>query len=289
MLNLATAIFIMKIAIFSDVHGNLPALCVVLEHIDKWSPDLVIVNGDVVNRGPRPSSCLDLLIPRLKKSNWRMTMGNHEDYVTQWEKQPQRELNVIQSEMYRGSYWTHGQLRQEQIAFIGKLPQMTSVRTNDGSQLVAAHATLRNNTDGIMPWTTEESLRKKITIRPQVFATAHTHRAFSLELDNTIIVNSGSVGVPLDGDPRAAYAQLTYTKGNWSCEFIRLEYDRHQTQCDFEESGFVNACGAPAALMHREWQDASSHLPHWYHQYQDMVEDGQLTVSEAVEKYLNAL
>jgi len=42
-----------KIAVISDIHGNLPALEAVINHIDQWQPDQVVVNGDIVNRGPR--------------------------------------------------------------------------------------------------------------------------------------------------------------------------------------------------------------------------------------------
>ena len=55
----------MKIAILSDVHGNLPALTAVLEDIERWRADQVIVNGDLVSRGPYRLDCLRLLQARI--------------------------------------------------------------------------------------------------------------------------------------------------------------------------------------------------------------------------------
>ncbi|NJN55107.1 MAG: metallophosphoesterase, partial [Anaerolineae bacterium] len=47
----------MKIAVLSDIHGNLPALRAVAEHVAQWQPDAVVVDGDTVNRGPQSLLC----------------------------------------------------------------------------------------------------------------------------------------------------------------------------------------------------------------------------------------
>ena len=51
----------MKIAALADIHGNYQALITVLEHVESWKPDLVIVLGDIINRGPRSRDCLHLI------------------------------------------------------------------------------------------------------------------------------------------------------------------------------------------------------------------------------------
>ena len=71
----------MRIAVLSDIHGNLPALRTVIADIDAWSPDLVVVGGDIVNRGPRSGECLDVLVERQWADGWRLLRGNHEDFV----------------------------------------------------------------------------------------------------------------------------------------------------------------------------------------------------------------
>ena len=57
----------MKLAVLADIHANWPALQAVTEHLEAWQPDQVIVDGDTVNRGPRPAECLRFVQDRQRK------------------------------------------------------------------------------------------------------------------------------------------------------------------------------------------------------------------------------
>lgn len=71
----------MKLAILSDIHGNYPALLNAIEHVEAWRPDVVVVAGDTVNRGPRSADCLNLVLAKVRAVGWLMVIGNHEEYV----------------------------------------------------------------------------------------------------------------------------------------------------------------------------------------------------------------
>ena len=75
----------MKIAALGDIHGNYQALITALEHIENWQPDLVLVLGDIVNRGPRSKECLDLILEKSTDPGWYVIKGNHEGYVLDFE------------------------------------------------------------------------------------------------------------------------------------------------------------------------------------------------------------
>ena len=66
----------MRIAVFSDIHGNLEALKEILKDIEKENIDDIICLGDVIGLGPNSSECLDLII----KNNIKLVLGNHELY-----------------------------------------------------------------------------------------------------------------------------------------------------------------------------------------------------------------
>ncbi len=69
----------MKLAVLSDIHGNVPALQAVVEHVEAWGPDHVIVNGDIVNRGPYSLECLQAVQEKQAVQGWQLLRGNHED------------------------------------------------------------------------------------------------------------------------------------------------------------------------------------------------------------------
>ena len=277
----------MKIAVLSDIHGILPALHTVLDDIDRWQPDHVIVNGDVVNRGPRPRECWDIVTERIVQDGWLPTVGNHEQF-TVLSTQPRDDLNAGERDMYYASKWTYDLFELAQIEQMSKLPLSVTLSAPDGSVLRATHASLRHTRDGVVPWTSDADLREKIAPAPAVFATAHTHRAFVRSIDETLVVNSGAVGVPLDGDQRASYAQIVWQDG-WQAKTVRLAYDREAAQRDFDETDFQRAVGASGPLMYLEWLRAESHFPRWYGRYWERVKSAEISAEAAVTEYIARL
>ena len=71
----------MKVAVFSDVQAVLPALEAVIEHIEAWRPDMVVMAGDLVNRGPDSGGCLELFDRMRREQGWLPVNGNHEVWV----------------------------------------------------------------------------------------------------------------------------------------------------------------------------------------------------------------
>lgn len=270
----------MKVAILSDIHANYPALLTVAEHIETWQPDVVIVNGDTVNRGPRPRECLQFVQQKEASQGWVLLKGNHEDYVIS-----QADVTAPEGdpryESYRMAMWTYLQLNGN-VADLIRMPGQYEVIAPDGSVLRAVHASMRNNRDGIYTFTTDEELAEQIAPSPAVFITSHTHRPLQRRLNGTVVANSGSVGLPFDGDWRAAYAQATWHKGQWHTEIIRLAYDREQADRDIEETGYLQGGGPLIELVRHELATARSQIHRWAEKYAEPVLQGQLTMAESV-------
>lgn len=274
----------MKVAILSDIHGNVQALETVIAHIDAWQPDTVIVNGDIVNRGPRPLACWRLVQTRLRHDGWLMTRGNHEEYVMAW-AEAERRLSPYEAEIFQSSRWTYRRMGGD-VDAMRSLPFAVSLRAPDRSELRAVHASMGNIARGVLPWTPDKELRKLILPAPTVFVTSHTHRFFTRHIDETLVVNSGSVGCPLDGDARTGYARVTWRAGAWHAELVRLDYDRDATRGDFAAVNFAEACGPMGQLMYREWEEARSHMPFWGRDYAPLAASGELTLAQSVDAYL---
>ncbi len=277
----------MKIAVLADIHGNLPAMQVIEAHIDHWQPDAVIVAGDVINRGPRPLECLRIVQDRQRVDGWLVVRGNHEDYVINHTR-PDAPREGPEFEIYRTSYWTLNQL-DGQVRSLEEMPFKVSFQDPAGREIRVVHASMRNNRDGIFPGTSDENLRQQIDPAPAVLCVGHTHQPLLRIIDKTLVVNVGSVGMPFDGDSRAGYAQLTWSDNRWQTKLIRLDYDQHQMERDFVETGFSPEAGALTALMLVEFRHARPYLHLWMQLYEEPVLSGEISIDDAVDDYISTL
>lgn len=277
----------MKIAVLADIHGNLPALQAVSAHIDAWRPDAIIMGGDLVNRGPRPAACLDFALQQKRQAGWRFVRGNHEDYVID-QAQPDAVRSGPEFEIARNGYWTCQRLNGRTAA-LEAMPFQVSIDGPDDKEVRVVHASMRGNRDGIFPETPDDELRRLIAPAPTVICAGHTHRPLVRTIDGTLVINVGSVGMPFDGDKRAAYAQLTWQNGLWHARIVRLDYDHKQMERDFFETGFIKDAGDLARIMLVEFRQARSHIHLWARQYEAAVLSGQVSVAHSVDKYLESL
>ncbi|MBC8159620.1 MAG: metallophosphoesterase family protein, partial [Roseiflexaceae bacterium] len=202
----------MNIAVISDIHGNLAALEAVAADLARWQPAVVIVAGDLVNRGPQPLECLAFCFAREREDGWRLLRGNHEEYVLSILADPSARAGAEEA-VRENVRWTAA--RVGDVAPIRALPTQISLAGPDGGEMRIVHASMRHDRDNILADTPDEELRAKIAPAPPVFCCGHTHRPLVRRLDSTLVVNAGAVGLPFDGDPRSSYARLSWDGGGW--------------------------------------------------------------------------
>jgi predicted phosphodiesterase len=273
----------MKVAVFSDVQGNLPAMEVVVEEIQAWQPDLVVMNGDLVNRGPLSLECLLLFEDLRTQDQWVPLKGNHEDYVLAC-RYP--EDDPIEAEMRRFADWTLRQLG-DRADWMGSWADHLTLSAPGTDQWVhISHGTLAGNRRGISASIPDADLEGQLPADIALFVTAHTHKVHERHVHQTKILNIGSVGSPFDGDTRASYARLSYAGGRWSTRIQRLAYDRKRTERDFHQSGFLAEGGPLAQVIFAEWQRAELLMPHWKRAFLQQVRQGEIGLQDAVDRFL---
>ncbi|MCA9919853.1 MAG: metallophosphoesterase family protein [Anaerolineales bacterium] len=273
----------MKIAVISDIHGNMPALETVTADIEKWQPDQVIVDGDIVNRGPLSRASLEWVLARQAQDGWHIVKGNHEDYVLECanSKAVGPEFEVRQF-----AHWAYEQV-VEYVPVIAQFPEQKSVFAPDGSELRVVHGSMRDNRDGIYPQTTDKELREQIAPPPAVFVTGHTHRSLIRQIDETTVVNIGSVGASFDGNRALSYGRFTWQANTgWTAEIVRLPYDYERIEADYLTSGFLDGAGPMAQLMLVELRRAGGLVYRWATRYQDAVLAGKISLKESVRQVL---
>jgi len=276
----------MKLAILSDIHGNLPALEATAADIASWQPDLVLVNGDVVGGGPQNLACWHFIQAR-QAEGWLVLRGNHEDYVVEWTN-PAMPTDGVLFELSRLSHWTYQQLNGD-VAALAALPDRWSWQTPDGTRLLVMHGTLQGIRAGIYPWTPDEEVRSKILPGAHLFVTAHTHIPHLRRLDETEVVNVGAVGLPGDGDGRASYGRFTWhPHTGWQAKIARVSYDQKQTERDFHTTGFLNEVGTAAWMTLVELRSATDAKTRWSHLYRQRILAGELSVAQSILEFLSA-
>ncbi len=217
----------MKILLISDIHGNYEALQTVL----KVPHDKAICLGDIVDYGPDPDRCIDVLrekeIPTIR--------GNHDNAVA-FKVDCQcgyryKHLSIATRE------YTWKILERSGIEYLQKLTPLIKEEI-DGKKLYLTHASPRSMFEYITPETPDEEILNMVNeamepVEAEFLVVGHSHIPMNRKLGNLTIINPGSAGQPRDGDSRASCAVFDTESGG--IEFHRIEYDIDTVCAKIEE------------------------------------------------------
>lgn len=276
----------MKIAVFSDVQGNLPAMQAAVEDIRAWRPDLVILNGDLVNRGPSSDQCLDLFQELRSRHGWLPLKGNHEDYVLHCDSSPAS--SKVDAAMRQFADWTTRQLGGR-VDHLRDWPDHLCLQGPVDDWIHVTHGSLTGNRVGVSKKVPDEQLPDRVPLDVDLFVVAHTHKPLEREYRGVRILNVGSVGSPFDGDPRGSYARIQHRDGRWEAEIVRFDYDRERAERDFRQSGFLEQGGPLARFIFEEWRRAELMMPLLKERFLKPLVAGEIELEAAVQSFLDEL
>ncbi|WP_047985679.1 metallophosphoesterase family protein [Ornithinibacillus californiensis] len=207
----------MKIAIISDIHGNVTALEAVLEDIYSRGIERIFCLGDLVGKGPRGSECIALV----RKHCEKVVRGN-------WD------VNILGETKYEELQWVQKRLSEEDMQYLASLPFHIDLEMN-GQLIRFFHASPQSEFNRIFPYahprekilslfdnTEETGLSER---NPDMVFYGDIHVTLLQTYKHGIICNVGSVGNALD-IPSASYAILDGSQGTNTIQFVRLDYDK---------------------------------------------------------------
>jgi predicted phosphodiesterase len=220
------------IAVLSDIHGNLPALQAVLADAEAQGPvDAHWVLGDLAAFCPWPSESIATLrtLP-----DARFVQGNTDRYLVSGER-PQmpvsssKDWKRVSDRLARrdASFrWAVERLSYEDFRFLRDLPSRLEAEVPGCGRVIAVHANALDDETFLDPDATDDELRSFFGgLKASLVLYGHTHRPFDRVLDGQRVVNPGSVGLPFDGDPRAAYLLVECGDTGCGVRRRRVEYD----------------------------------------------------------------
>ena len=193
----------MRVAVLSDIHGNLPALEAVLQDVRRVGLDRVVIGGDVLP-GPMPRECLDALLGLDIPVQFIHGNGDRESLA----HLSGREMTTV-PEPFRGPViWAAEQLGQKYRPILASWPLSLSVDVPPLGVVFFCHSTPRNDVEIFTRLTPEEVLKPLFDgLGAQVVVCGHTHMQFDRMVGSVRVVNAGSVGMPF-GEPRADWLML---------------------------------------------------------------------------------
>ncbi len=232
----------MRILLFSDIHGNSVALEAMLADSVRHGPyDLTLCLGDLAWAGPRPAEVLARLREMCSEDPTGHTApalclhGNRDRFLMD---EPSAPANDENERVRRHREWMMARLGPADLAFLRQMPFSHRVTPLPGHDLLAVHANPRNVDDPIQPDLSDGAIDAVLgPAEFQVLAFGHVHLPSVRLWRGRLLVNAASVGLPMDGDPRAAYSVLTWAGGGWRVAQYRVEYDIQQVARDMQRGG----------------------------------------------------
>jgi putative phosphoesterase len=180
----------MRLAVISDIHGNLVALEAVLTDIAQQHCDQIICLGDVVEDGPNPRECLHKIL----ELGCETIMGNTDERMLKFHGQTPD--SSVEGVSHRRNFWSANQLDHADCELIKTFKPFLNLELG-GLSLIAYHGSPLSNTDPIEQSTSSEELETFFTGHSaDLFVGGHTHRPFCINHFEARVINPGSVGLP---------------------------------------------------------------------------------------------
>jgi predicted phosphodiesterase len=222
------------LALLYDIHGSLPALEAVLEDAERANADAYLFGGDYGSWGPHPLECLELL-RALPKTTW--IRGNGE----RWTREPPLDRpEVVEA------------LRERDSGYGAEEGWLYSLQMQaELGGVLYVHGSPLSDVESFPAEPDDDDERMLAGVRDTTVVFGHSHLQFRRPgPKGTDLLNPGSVGMPLDGDVRAAYALRS---DDDEFEFRRVEYDVERAASAYDALG--GSFGAVAAERIRRGSD----------------------------------
>jgi putative phosphoesterase len=217
----------MRVALIGDVHANLPALEAVLAHILEQGIEKIWNVGDFVGYGPFPDEVVQLFrtAQGLRNEDVLSIVGNYDLKVLEFKQNKAKWRKRKSPQKYLAFKWAYENLSKKNRKYLRFLSQEMRMKVK-GHRILLTHGSPASNSEHLTPDTPKKRLRELAQMaEADIIICGHSHQPFARQVDDVWFINTGSVGRPDDGDPRACYAILEIEPDLVQVQHYRIEYD----------------------------------------------------------------
>jgi len=212
----------MKVALFSDLHGNICGLRAVLACLDEiGGVDTLVAAGDLLGGGPGAEDLLDLLLERKAL----LLRGNQEELTVDLRGTLHHVPERWRSYTHDMDEWLQSNLSRSYLSLLATLPLLATIELAPGRRMLACHATPRSCWDNVCsPYVPTTVLRQAYGgADAEMICYGHWHGHHLLMLDDKMLVNVSSVGLRKDG--LSAFTLVEHIHDRWVVQQHQVPYD----------------------------------------------------------------
>ena len=201
----------MKLAVFSDIHGNMQALEAVLEDINSRGVDKIFCLGDLAMAGPEPNKTIDFV----KNQDWTVIQGNTDEMIAYYSKEVFDKVKEAAPIMANALKFDANEITEENKEYLKKLPVNLTLNI-EGLRVLLVHGSPRKNNENIYPNMPQDKIEEIFKdVEADVVFCGHTHMPCGYQTKSKMtVVNDGSVGRPFTENPQSCYVLANVNNDN---------------------------------------------------------------------------
>lgn len=244
----------MRVAIVSDVHGNLVGLDACLADLtQQGGADIIVAAGDLCMDGPRPKRVLQ----RLNEIGAQCLRGNTDRFLCD----PENAHGEWSEGDRKQAVWQREQIGDKWLAWLAELPFSLRFGLPD-NELLVVHANPVSDDEHLWPDSDEQTLERLVGAESaSTIAFGHLHLPYARTWRGKLLVNVASAGLPKDGDARAGYAILTQREGGWEVRHRRVPFDVKKVATQLADCGIPDNADLISTLRRHRYKKLKTFIP----------------------------
>lgn len=243
----------MKIAVISDIHGNMDAVEAVMEDIKSQECEKIFVLGDYAMAGAEPSDTIDYFMKRKDNPEFVLIQGNTDLMIADYSEEIYQNIKNSAPIMAEALKNDAEIINPEQKYFLKNLPIQKEVEES-GVKFLLVHGSPRRNNEDILPDTPIEEVDKMLeNVNADVVLCGHTHIPCGFQTaSRKTVVNAGSIGRPFTKEPKSCYLLIYADYGRCVFEHRFVEYNKERASEKLSKRNFEGADKLAQMLLNPE-------------------------------------